>query len=126
MATINKKDLKIEWYRGQGKGGQHRNKTENACRLTHIPTSIQANADCRKRTESYREALNNLNEKVASHFETELSRKKKVKRDNAIRNSKIIRTYNFKRQEVKDHRTGKVVPLKRVLDGDLDCFLRDK
>ncbi len=40
--TVRKDDLKIEFYRGSGPGGQHRNKTSSACRITHKITGISA------------------------------------------------------------------------------------
>ena len=41
------------------------------------------------------------------------------KRIEAIKNSGVIKTYNYKRNEVKDHRTGKVANLKKILDGNI-------
>ena len=40
--TIDMKDVKLEFYRAQGAGGQHVNKTDSACRATHVPTGITA------------------------------------------------------------------------------------
>lgn len=36
LFSVTKKDLRIEWFRGSGKGGQARNKTSNCCRITHV------------------------------------------------------------------------------------------
>lgn len=36
LFSITKKDLRVEWFRGSGKGGQARNKTSNCCRITHL------------------------------------------------------------------------------------------
>jgi len=36
LFSVTKKDLQIQYFRGTGKGGQKRNKTENCCRITHI------------------------------------------------------------------------------------------
>jgi protein subunit release factor B len=35
-----KKDCDVETYRASGPGGQHRNKTESAVRMTHRPSGI--------------------------------------------------------------------------------------
>jgi peptide chain release factor 1 len=40
LFSITKKDFKVDWFSGQGAGGQNRNKTKNCCRLTHIDTGI--------------------------------------------------------------------------------------
>lgn len=37
---LKKEDLKIDFYRSGGSGGQHANKTSSAVRMTHIPTGI--------------------------------------------------------------------------------------
>lgn len=118
---IKKEDLKIETMRGTGPGGQHRNKTDSACRITHIPTGISAYADERSQSHSKKVAMKELENKIIQHIEARKNKEKKEKRDYAIHNTETIRTYDFKSGIVKDHRTGKTASLKEVLfKGNLD------
>lgn len=38
LFSVTKKDLRFDYMRGSGKGGQHRNKTDSAVRCTHPPS----------------------------------------------------------------------------------------
>ena len=54
------------FFRGSGPGGQHRNKTETAVRLVHLPSGVVATAqDQRSREQNLRMALLRLREKLA-------------------------------------------------------------
>jgi len=51
VIEIPESDLKIEFYRGSGPGGQHRNVTETGVRIRHLPTGIVVQA-CENRSQA--------------------------------------------------------------------------
>ena len=56
----------VHFFRGSGPGGQHRNKTETAVRLVHLPSGVVATAqDQRSREQNLRMALQRLRDKLA-------------------------------------------------------------
>lgn len=112
---MNQSDLKIEYMRGTGPGGQNKNKLETACRITHLPTGVTSYADERKRRTSYKKALAALKKKLQEADDAERAARKKSRRDHRIHNTVRIRTYDYKSGTVKDHRTGKTASLKDVL-----------
>lgn len=116
--SVSRKDLKIEFMRGSGKGGQNKNKRDTACRITHIPTGISVRAEEHRTQELNREAaFRRLAEKLVP-----LMREALVPAHHKELPEERIRTYNFDRNQVTDHRTGKKANLEDVLDGDLDAL----
>jgi len=64
---IAKSDVREEFYKSSGAGGQHRNKTMSAVKLTHIPTGITAiSADERSQHQNREIAWKRLVERVTS------------------------------------------------------------
>jgi peptide chain release factor 1 len=113
---IDKSDLKVETMRGTGPGGQHRNKTDSAVRITHIPTGTTAYADERSQHKSRRLAMQELRQRLRQKVETARAARKKARRDKVIHERDIIRTYDYKSGMVRDHRTRKKASLKDVLE----------
>jgi len=115
MTSSEKNGRRVEYMRGTGPGGQNRNKVESACRITDIETGIQAYADCRTREASYRMALTELEKRIKQAKEEAKAKARKAKRDQAIHDHTVVRTYDFKSGQVRDHRTGKSASIKDIL-----------
>ena len=113
-------EIKIERITGQGPGGQHRNKTASCVRLTHLPSGIQVTIDGRNQHANLRKARKILEQRVAEAKQAMVAKARKQRRDTAIKDGPVIRTYDYKRKVVKDHRTGKTASLKEVMNGYLD------
>jgi len=127
---IDDTDLRIDTYRASGAGGQHVNKTDSAVRITHLPTGtvVQCQNE-RSQIQNKAVAMQFLRSKLIELEERkraeEMARARGEVKDVAwgsqIR-SYVLHPYTM----VKDHRTEhEVGDVQRVLDGDLDEFVRD-
>ncbi len=117
---IKDNEIKIERITGQGPGGQHRNKTASCVRVTHLPSGIQVTIDGRNQHANLRQAKKILAKRVAEAKQAVVAKERKQRRDAAIKDGPVIRTYDYKRKVVKDHRSGKTASLKEVLEGHLE------
>ncbi len=122
-------DLQVDTYRASGAGGQHVNKTDSAVRITHRPSGIVVQCQNERSQSSNRAtAMAMLRAKLLERRErerqAEIAREKGEAQDvnfgSQIR-SYVLHPYTL----VKDHRTGhEMGDVQRVLDGDLDGFVR--
>jgi len=118
---INQNDLKWEYICAKTKGGQRANKTETNVRLTHIPSGITVTVNGRSQSRNKKRALIMLQHKLEQAEENKKAKGKKEARDKSLKDG-VIRTYNYKRNEVIDHRTGRKADLKKVMNGELDLI----
>ena len=123
--TIPQEDLRIEWYSGTGAGGQHRNKHQNSCRITHIPSGTVVTAQHRSRQNSLTECMNTIQNTVdnirQNHYNSNIASNRKSQVGSGMRGDKI-RTYRFQDDVVKDHISNATASVKKVLSGNFDLL----
>jgi peptide chain release factor 2 len=124
--NIPEKDLRVEFSRSGGPGGQNVNKVETAVRITHLPTGIVSASQVERAQAMNRvRALNLLKAKLAKLMEekhekeiTNLRTRVAPEWGHEIR-SYVLHPY----KQVKDHKTGKkITKVEEVLEGNLDLL----
>ncbi|MEK7610408.1 MAG: PCRF domain-containing protein [Patescibacteria group bacterium] len=126
---IPESELRIEFSRAGGPGGQNVNKRETAVRVVHVPTGLSAHAETERSQERNRaKALEILRGKIYKLRQDEqLEREKglRVSKSTDIEWGSQIRSYVLHPYKlVKDHRTGvETTQIEDVLAGELDKFV---
>ncbi len=123
--NIKSEDLKIDFYRSSGPGGQSVNTTDSAVRLTHVPTGIVVTCQNGKSQHKNKEmAMSVLVAKL-----TKMEEEKRLSQEKDMRSASIlggdrsakIRTYNFPQGRITDHRIQKSwFNIDIAMDGEID------
>ncbi|MDP1624907.1 MAG: PCRF domain-containing protein [bacterium] len=126
---INPDDLKIDFARSSGPGGQNVNKRETAVRIVHLPTKLAVHVDSeRSQADNRARAMDILQAKLYKLQEDERKAKERgmhiskttdIEWGNQIR-SYVVHPYKM----VKDHRTdAETSNVDAVLAGEIDLFI---
>jgi peptide chain release factor 2 len=127
---IDDADTRVDTYRASGAGGQHVNKTDSAVRITHVPTGIVAQSQNeRSQAQNKATAMQILRSRLLERKELERAEelaRERGEQKSAEWGSQIRSYFLHPDQRVKDHRTNfEVGDAQRVLDGDIDGFVRE-
>jgi len=123
--SLNMSEIKIETFRGQGPGGQHRNTSDTGIKAIHEPTkTVAAISKGRSQYRNKQLALSLLEARLKDRNQKDSIDQKQGDRKKQIGcsgRSEKIRTYNFIENRVKDIRVKKTLYiLDKVMQGDLD------
>jgi len=127
--TLHIEERDIEWTtcRGSGAGGQHRNRTESAVQMTHIPTGVRVRVENERsqhqnRDLAYRLLRARIHEMQVAKKAQERGAKRREQIGSGMRGDKI-RTIRQQDGQVTDHRTDRKIRYKDYIRGNWDGLL---
>jgi peptide chain release factor 1 len=122
---IRPQDIKVEFFRSSGPGGQNVNKVETAVRIQHLPSGLVVSSQESRSQQKNRElAMTLLRTKLLDaqrEAEAEKTAQERREQIGKAERAEKIRTYNFPQDRVTDHRLKKSWHnIESVLAGNLD------
>jgi len=127
---IRPDDLKTDFYRASGAGGQYVNKRMTAVRVTHLPSGIVVTCQTERSQQQNKEnALAILEAKILEKKEIgEMEKLGKERREQIgfAKRCEKIRTYNFPQDRITDHRLQKSWhDVEGIMEGKLEKIIKD-
>jgi len=126
---IKPEDLRIDFYRASGPGGQYVNRRETAVRITHLSTGLVVTSQNeRNQLQNKENSMKILEARILEMNERKEAQKIHGKRKTQIgwaKRAEKIRTYNFPQNRLTDHRVKKSWKnLEKILDGQLQPIIK--
>ena len=122
--SIQDKDIREDFFKSTGPGGQHRNKSMTAVRLTHMPTKT-VTVSCAERSQANNRmyAMEQLIEKLKDSENRLIQMTNEEKRSKSINDKKTVLTFYYNHKIVVNEISGtKTTKLKEVLNGQFDLI----
>lgn len=125
---IRQEDLKFDFYKASGHGGQYVNKRMTAVRVTHLPSGVITTCQTERSLQQNKEnAVAILEAKILEKRQMEEESKilgQRRAQIHAAKRAEKIRTYNFPQNRLTDHRLKKSWHnLEKIIDGDLAAII---
>ena len=126
---ISPSDLKMDFFKSSGHGGQNVNKRMTAVRIIYLPTGIAVSSQSSRDLEQNKKAaLDILEAKLFTKQQEELKNKELEKRKSQIgraQRAEKSRTYNFPQDRITDHRIKKSWHnIEGIMEGKLDPIIK--
>ncbi len=123
--NIDPSDLRIDYFRASGPGGQSVNTTDSAVRLTHIPSGMVVSCqDEKSQHKNKAKAMKILRSRLLDQMQDEQKREQDANRKSQVGSgdrSERVRTYNFPQGRVSDHRINLTLyNLSDIMEGNLE------
>lgn len=126
---IKPQDIKIEFFRSSGPGGQNVNKVETAVRIRHLPSGlVVASQESRSQQKNREQAMTLLATRLLeARRQAEAAQAATARREQigSAERAEKIRTYNFPQDRITDHRIKKSWHhIEEILAGNLEPIMR--
>lgn len=119
---LRDRDVRVDTFRATGPGGQHRNKTDSAVRMTHLPTGLTATAtESRSQHQNRRVARERLLQGLTQRQQSQSQARSNQSRQSGLEGERAW-VWTGWRNQVKGP-TGQRAPMDRALAGDLRGLL---